>query len=98
MVDAILPPGDYALIFGDGGLFGSTGTGFMPSNNTDNPSADYFLKQSGGSWVDNTITQIRFVVEGDGLCSTCDGDADGSGLVDFADINAVLGNWLAVCP
>lgn len=98
-VDAILPPGDYALLFGDGGLFGSTGTGFMPSNNTDNPSADYFFKQSGGSWVEDTITQVRFIVRGTPFpCDNCLGDADGSGIVNFGDVTSVLGNWLNVCP
>jgi hypothetical protein len=32
------------------------------------------------------------------LAPFCPGDADGSGQVDFGDINEVLANWLLMCP
>lgn len=28
----------------------------------------------------------------------CAGDADGNGIVNFADITSVLANWLGMCP
>lgn len=60
-----LGPGNYELIFGSG-LFGATGSGFMPSNNSDFPSSTYFYYSSrtfGGSWIDGGISNTRFVVE-----------------------------------
>lgn len=31
-------------------------------------------------------------------CHTCQGDANGDGVVNFLDITSVLANWLTVCP
>jgi hypothetical protein len=64
-----LAPGNYALIFGTG-LFGATGTGFMPSNNFDLPGASYFIwgtLNPGDSiaWRNTPSGNARFVVRGE---------------------------------
>ncbi len=41
------------------------------------------------------ITSVAFVAGGPS--GSCEGDADGSGLVDFGDITSVLNNWLQSC-
>ncbi len=48
------------------GLFSATGSGFMPSNNTDIPgSASYFFwNEIAGTWTDGGISNVRFVVAG----------------------------------
>jgi hypothetical protein len=60
-----LPPGDYALVFGSG-LFGATGRGAMPLNNTDIPgSASYFTWFGNPNvWMDTQFRNLRFVVLG----------------------------------
>ncbi len=60
-----LPPGDYALVFGSG-LFGATGRGAMPLNNTDIPgSASYFTWNGNlNVWMDTQFRNLRFVVLG----------------------------------
>jgi hypothetical protein len=66
-LSATLAPGDYALIFGSG-LFGASGYGIMPNNNSDNPGVSYFTGfpypgGSGGYWQQNAgISDVRFVV------------------------------------
>lgn len=67
-----LGAGDYALIFGGADTavnyrpFGSTGTGVMPSSNTDLPGASYFHGDAW-RWVDDhgSVAGLRFVVEGE---------------------------------
>lgn len=63
-----LDPGNYELIFGSG-LFGATGSGFMPSNNSDFSGAMYFYysARNGGTWVDGGISNTRFVVEANAI-------------------------------
>lgn len=64
-----LGPGNYELIFGSG-LFGATGSGFMPSNNSDFLGSTYFYysaRNSGGTWVDGGISNTRFVVEANAI-------------------------------
>lgn len=63
-VDVTLNAGDYALIFGGNGLFGSTGTGAMPGNDSNLPGASYFFRNGGGTWNENGFSSARFVVEG----------------------------------
>lgn len=65
-VDVVLAPGDYALVFGDNSLFGSTGSGDMPnaSDQTDLPGASFFF-WNGSSWQNNGFDRARFVVEGE---------------------------------
>ncbi len=71
-MSAVLGPGDYALVFGgaDSAVgyfpFGATGTGVMPTNNTDLPGASYFHGDAW-RWVDDqgTASGLRFVVEGE---------------------------------
>jgi len=60
-----LAPGDYALIFGSG-LFAASGSGAMPSNNTDiSGSASYFhWRGDTSTWIDGGFTDTRFVVTG----------------------------------
>lgn len=68
-VNVQLVPGDYALIFGGGGFFSTTGSGAMPEVNTDTmegAGSYFFLSQSGdNNWADGGISNARFVVEGD---------------------------------
>jgi len=67
-----LPPGDYAIVFGGQGPFGSdpTTSGTMAGNNTELPGVTFFYgrtQQGGGDnqWVEGGFTGARFVVEGD---------------------------------
>lgn len=71
-VNAVLGPGDYAILIGGGfsfngnvGLFGATTSGVMARSNTDLPGSQYFGYTSSGGW-DNTIdrTRSRLIVEG----------------------------------
>jgi len=66
-----LLPGDYALVFGDAGLFGTTGSGAMPNSfntgSVDLPAGigSYFFSQTDGSqWSNGGFNTVRFVVEG----------------------------------
>jgi hypothetical protein len=68
-LNAFLPPGDYALVFGSN-RFGATGRGYLGTNNTENPGASYFVG-SMDSIFDNGIWRndagprgMRFVVQG----------------------------------
>jgi hypothetical protein len=63
----VLPPGDYALVFGSGQYL-ATGSGFAPVNNADLPAAS-FIEWSGGTWSDSAATGKRFVIEGHSLQS-----------------------------
>jgi len=68
-LSVILPPGDYAIIFGSGQL-GAFGFGSMPSNDIDTPagSGSYFFWNGGISiWQDSGIINTRFTVEGNVL-------------------------------
>ena len=82
-----LPPGDYLLVFGSG-LFGATGQGAMPKNNTDLLGASQTFWFSGHAifgigirgWLSNvSVANTRFVDEGVGLEQAL-GD-----LLDFTD-------------
>ena len=73
-VDALLAPGDYAILIGGGGLFGigANSLAIMPKNGTDFPGAQYFSQYfPAGSaqpvWDDGTVLDrsgTRLVVEG----------------------------------
>lgn len=52
-----------------------------------------------GLAIDGPVIDIgAFETQAGVLVPFCEGDADGSGDVNFGDITAVLGNWLVVCP
>ena len=71
-VDTILNPGDYAILIGGRGLFGTNSSAIMPENGTDFPGASYFSQyfDSGAgdfAWDDGTLIDrsgTRLVVEG----------------------------------
>ena len=64
----MLPPGDYAIVFGDDGLFGATGRAYMPPNNVDTvEGTNSYIHYSSfvSSWFDSpTIDNLRFTVNG----------------------------------
>jgi hypothetical protein len=66
-LSVVLPPGNYALVFGSG-QFGATGQGNMPGDDTDTAQASYFYFTTfnGGtdSWHDDSFHNTRFVVTG----------------------------------
>ncbi len=65
-LSVILPPGDYALVFGSG-LFGATGSGSMPPNNPLTPegTGSLFFWNDVFNWVDGgAFTDLRFTVNG----------------------------------
>lgn len=66
-LEVSLQPGWYALVYGSG-LFGVSGSGGAPANNSDigNPTYIAFQPGSGVSWIDlaTFVTDLRFVVEG----------------------------------
>lgn len=69
-----LAPGWYGLIFGSG-MFGATGSGGMPGNNSDTPGrASYFCwTASFQSWHECAeVSNVRFVVEGQIVGETAD--------------------------
>jgi len=70
-LSVILPPGDYALIFGSD-EFGATGVGRIPTNNFDTPQgiASYF-KWDGVNWLNLTLDGIRFTVNGFEVGGSC---------------------------
>jgi hypothetical protein len=54
-----LAAGTYALVFG-GGLFGSTGSGGAPENDTDIGTPSYFFLSSGPTqWLNNGFSDAR---------------------------------------
>jgi hypothetical protein len=58
-----LAAGNYALIFGDAGLFGSSGSGAAPSNNVDVGAPSYFFLQTpGNTWANGGFTSVRMFV------------------------------------
>lgn len=61
-----LNAGTYALIFGSG-LFGATGNGAMPTNNTDVVGATYFYWDGVDhfAWFLDTFSNTRFTVYGE---------------------------------
>jgi len=66
-----LQPGWYALVFGSG-LFGTTGRGSAPTNNTDIESPQYIIGQPDEGWFNASIFTLandnfRFVVEGQAI-------------------------------
>ena len=87
----LLPPGWWGLMFGGGGLFGSTSTGSMPVNNPDIGFPSYFRLRNG-AW-ESSNNEKRFVLTGTVACvedtsdtaiqcsedcdDTYDNDADG---------------------
>ncbi|MBN2498136.1 MAG: thrombospondin type 3 repeat-containing protein [Deltaproteobacteria bacterium] len=68
----LLPPGTWGIVFGSG-LFGATGNGAMPSNNTDIGSPAYFYRNSS-NWVNGGISRTRFFING---LNYADDDGDG---------------------
>jgi hypothetical protein len=66
--DFCLPPGRYSIMMG-AGLFGATGYGAMPDDNTDIGSPQYFFLQNG-FWYNGVIDNVRFFVNGSSD-STC---------------------------
>jgi hypothetical protein len=65
-LEVSLQPGWYALVYGSG-LFGTSGIGGAPINNSDIGNPAYILFQpSGFLWIDleTFVTDFRFVVEG----------------------------------
>ena len=62
-----LEPGYYGLIFGGRGLFGCSGEGSMPDNNTEVPgNASFFLWSAGraNAWLNASARGARFVIKG----------------------------------
>ncbi|MCC9603740.1 PEP-CTERM sorting domain-containing protein [Stieleria sp. JC731] len=71
-VDALLGPGEYAILLGGRGLFGTNSTPVMPRNGIDFPDVDYFSQyylplSSDLEWDNNDVilrSGTRLVVEG----------------------------------
>lgn len=68
--DLLLDAGDYAIVVGGGGLFGSSGEGYAPTENqTVLPGASLFYwdaRPFGQEWLEEPVTQaVRFVVNGE---------------------------------
>jgi hypothetical protein len=62
-----LEPGYYGLIFGGRGLFGCSGEGSMPDNNTEIPeNTSFFLWSTGraNAWLSASANGARFVIKG----------------------------------
>ena len=62
-----LEPGYYGLIFGGRGLFGCSGEGSMPDNNTEIPeNTSFFLWSTGraNAWLSASASGARFVIKG----------------------------------
>ncbi|HMV67634.1 MAG TPA: putative metal-binding motif-containing protein, partial [Myxococcota bacterium] len=92
-----LSPGWWGLIFGGGGLFGSTSTGSMPVNNPDIGYPSYFRLREG-NW-ESSNNNKRFIITGTVACvedtsdtavqcpEDCDDgyDGDADGWIDCQD-------------
>lgn len=78
-----LPAGDYAVVFGTD-LFGATGAATMDYNGTNTPegAGSYFYWNNGSAWVNGSINNTRFIVNGVLVPADLDGDGD----VDAIDI------------
>ncbi len=73
-LSVILPPGDYALVFGSG-LFGATGIGNMPSNNPTTPAGTgSFFFWNNISWIEGKFTDVRFTVNGNAVGGAVGGE------------------------
>jgi hypothetical protein len=72
-----LNPGNYALIFGSG-LFGASGEGFMPYNNTNLSDPQSYIRwpatilgiPASVPWINEGGSPFRFVVQGESDTST----------------------------
>ena len=93
-IDIVLEPGWYAIVFGTG-LFGATGSAWMPVCGANQPLPWFFLRR----YVDpdcefhNPVQEqpMRFIVES---CPVkCPADLDGDGDVGAADLAQLLGAW-----
>jgi hypothetical protein len=62
-ISLTLTPGIYSLVFGSG-LFGATGSGLAPSNNTDIGSPSYFFRNLAPIYLNGGFSRTRFFVEG----------------------------------
>ncbi len=62
-----LAAGDYAIVMGSE-LFGATGTGYLPDDNSDFASSSYFFAADDGqgftAWTDGIVANVRLVVNG----------------------------------
>jgi len=69
-LSVILPPGDYALVFGSG-LFGATGLGGILTNNPETPEGSgsfFFFSGSSTTWINGGgIAEARFTVNGNAV-------------------------------
>ncbi len=63
-VGIVLDPGEYGMIFGSG-LFGATGRGHMPGNDSDIDSPEYFFGDvPSGTYTEGGFSNTRFFVNG----------------------------------
>lgn len=85
-LSVILPPGDYALVFGSG-QFGASGFGSFPNNDSDTPagSGSYFF-WGGLNWFDGGFNDVRFTVNGNVA------DSDDDGIIDDTDNCLTIAN------
>lgn len=90
--DLILEPGWYAIVFGSG-LFGATGSGWMPVCGSIQPLPWFFHRNC---FIDEEFHNrdeqpIRFIVESCPL--ECPADLDGDGEVRVSDLIILLASW-----
>ena len=80
-------------LFGDGRITGAATPTLSIANASPEDIGHYDCIVSN-SCSTFTTTKARLVV----TAQPCPGDTDANGLVEFADITAVLKNWAIVCP
>ena len=101
-LSALLPPGDYALVFGTND-FGATGEGAIHNgpDQPDIPPTDissyifWGIPGPGQSpvWRTNLASNMRFIIEGQIVPDPIVGDLDGDGFVGLDDLDIILGDW-----
>jgi len=95
-LDVVLEPGNYALVFGSG-LFGASGSGYMPWNNLETPEGQgSFFRWDGDdmAWQNSAQEGKRFVVRCAGcLESPCPADLNGNRYVGLYDLVNLLHGW-----
>lgn len=87
-LSVVLPPGDYALVFGSG-MFGTqTSDATMTGNNLDLPDASRFYWDGygleGGGWIDDRVLGGRFFVVAEAVPEPGIGLFPAGGLLVFA--------------